>query len=432
MITYDNKDKTLPTSNPRRIWRDVDANEVKTVVNANELAMLQILRDAETTGTNDYEAAPNPSTGGVYGDQTRFQIKFTNASTGASTLALNGGAAKKLYKSPTEQVGGGDIPANLIAIVVYDAALDSGAGGFLLIGGVGGGVEHFLGLYASEGALTSAHPTADPGDYAYVDAGTSSDVELYIWDDDDAQWVSVGNVTVSAWTETDPGTVERSTTSEAQNIVTRAAAGSSDSSNSDARTPSEKGLVGMLLSFLSTAWTWASQQTFSFGPIISDATASVIAAFDASKKLVSVAYAVASDIITGTDAVKPVTSAAIKGFRDLVAATPSLSGSDLTCNCSDKQESAFYYATLTGNANVIFSSKSNSQVHHLVIAITGASIVLTFESDVRMARYMEAVQWDQASKQLNVSSIGTGDLHEFSFVRAGSVFIMRYDGPVRA
>lgn len=127
-----------------------------------------------------------------------------------------------------------------------------------------------------------------------------------------------------------------------------------------------------------------------------------------------------------------ITPAKFKAFRDLTQATPILSGSDLTCNCDSKQETTFYYATLSGNANIIFSNKTNSQIHNLIIAITGSNIVLTFESDVRMARYNESGSWNQSTKALTVSSVGTGDLHEFSLKRAGSIFILRYDGPVRA
>lgn len=39
LITYDDKDKSLPTSNVRRLFRDVDANEVKDVVNENAEAL---------------------------------------------------------------------------------------------------------------------------------------------------------------------------------------------------------------------------------------------------------------------------------------------------------------------------------------------------------------------------------------------------------
>ncbi len=47
----------------------------------------------------------------------------------------------------------------------------------------------FLGTYIDVAALTSAHATAQAGDYAHVDAGVASDVLLYIWDNDDTAWV---------------------------------------------------------------------------------------------------------------------------------------------------------------------------------------------------------------------------------------------------
>jgi hypothetical protein len=37
LINYTDKDKTQPVSDVRRLFRDVDANEVKNVVNANAL-----------------------------------------------------------------------------------------------------------------------------------------------------------------------------------------------------------------------------------------------------------------------------------------------------------------------------------------------------------------------------------------------------------
>jgi hypothetical protein len=90
---------------------------------------LQSLTSA--TGTNDYAI-----TGGItaYTNTYAVFVKFTNASTAASTLASNSLAAKKLYINPTTQAGSGDIPANSISLCVYDSALDAGNGGFLMIG----------------------------------------------------------------------------------------------------------------------------------------------------------------------------------------------------------------------------------------------------------------------------------------------------------
>lgn len=61
------------------------------------------------------------------------------------------------------------------------------------------GDEHFLGVYTDETALTTAHATASPGDYAYVDAGVASPVELWIWDDDDDEWVQSGGAAGGTW-----------------------------------------------------------------------------------------------------------------------------------------------------------------------------------------------------------------------------------------
>lgn len=53
-------------------------------------------------------------------------------------------------------------------------------------------IQHFKGTYIDEAALASAHPTADPGDYAYVDAGVGTEAAMWIWDDDDEEWVLGG------------------------------------------------------------------------------------------------------------------------------------------------------------------------------------------------------------------------------------------------
>lgn len=51
---------------------------------------------------------------------------------------------------------------------------------------------HFKGLYTSIEDLEAAVLNPQPGDYADVDEGEGSDVQRYIWDADDAQWVAQG------------------------------------------------------------------------------------------------------------------------------------------------------------------------------------------------------------------------------------------------
>ena len=146
----------------------------------------------------------------------------------------------------------------------------------------------------------------------------------------------------------------------------------------------------------------------------------------------TLAEIVALTDIGGTGAMLFVRPSLLNSYRDLSETTASLAGAVLTANCNNKIETRHKYATLTANASIVFSNKSNSQMHSIVIAITGSNIVLTFESDTRMARYNESgTVWNQSTKALTVSSIAAGDLHEFSLMKTGSVYVLRYDGPIR-
>lgn len=105
-------------------------DEVEGVIQDNTLSF------DVATGTNTYAVALDPALG-AYALGQAFNIKFTNASTGASTLSINGLAAKKLYffdhtTGAYTQVGSGDIIAGMYSTVFYDTALDSSAGGFIL------------------------------------------------------------------------------------------------------------------------------------------------------------------------------------------------------------------------------------------------------------------------------------------------------------
>jgi len=51
--------------------------------------------------------------------------------------------------------------------------------------------SHFKGQFVSLSALNTAFPTADVGDYAYVDLGEDEAVVSYLWDDSDEQWTQV-------------------------------------------------------------------------------------------------------------------------------------------------------------------------------------------------------------------------------------------------
>lgn len=59
LITYSDKDKNLPSTNPKRVWSADDANEVKEIVNENAARMLNIRDDYDLASENAY-----PTTGG--------------------------------------------------------------------------------------------------------------------------------------------------------------------------------------------------------------------------------------------------------------------------------------------------------------------------------------------------------------------------------
>jgi hypothetical protein len=145
----------------------------------------------------------------------------------------------------------------------------------------------------------------------------------------------------------------------------------------------------------------------------------------------TLAQIVALTDIGETGAMLFVRPSLLNSYRDLSELTAGLAGSTLTCDCQNKIETRHKYATLTANASIIFSNKSNSQLHTLTLAITGSNIVLTFESDVRMDRIFEGVSWNQTTKALTVTAVSAGDLFEFNLMKTGSVYILRYGGPIR-
>jgi hypothetical protein len=88
---------------------------------------------ATTSGTNTYTASVNAAVTSYQNGYVLF-LKIGTAPTGSSTLNLNSIGAKKIFKTPTVQVGAADLGLNQSYVVTYDTSLDSGAGGFLIMG----------------------------------------------------------------------------------------------------------------------------------------------------------------------------------------------------------------------------------------------------------------------------------------------------------
>jgi hypothetical protein len=63
LITFDDKDNSLPTSNPRRLGRAEDLNEIKNVVNENAGNMATKLIAFDTPLAPEDAACPTAGTG---------------------------------------------------------------------------------------------------------------------------------------------------------------------------------------------------------------------------------------------------------------------------------------------------------------------------------------------------------------------------------
>lgn len=111
-----------------------------------------------------------PSTAGDVGAATAAQGAL--ADTAVQPQALADGLATKVDKVAGKQLSTEDFTS-------AEKAKLAGLEG-----------SHYRGTFTNLTALQTALPTASAGDYADVDAGTSSPVLRYIWDANDAQWVA--------------------------------------------------------------------------------------------------------------------------------------------------------------------------------------------------------------------------------------------------
>lgn len=121
--------------------------------------------------------------------------------------------------------------------------------------------------------------------------------------------------------------------------------------------------------------------------------------------------------------------------RQLTAISVAPSGGVLTLDCQNKQEVKFLCTTaITGSTSIVFTNASNLIIAHLAAPITGTNIPLTWPSEARMSRYNETASgdgWNATSKILTITSVGAGDLWEFSYIKMGTIYKINYDGPTR-
>jgi len=93
----------------------------------------QMLSYGVASGTNTYTVTLDPAITS-YETGIIIRTKYANASTGAVTLNVNGLGGKKVYaidSSSYVALGSGNIIADMYGEMIYDASLDSGAGGWV-------------------------------------------------------------------------------------------------------------------------------------------------------------------------------------------------------------------------------------------------------------------------------------------------------------
>src|SRR5574343_249747 len=57
--------------------------------------------------------------------------------------------------------------------------------------------KRFKGVHPNLAALKTAYSAASAGDYATIDAGTGQSAKLAIWDENDSDWVEIGEVSLA-------------------------------------------------------------------------------------------------------------------------------------------------------------------------------------------------------------------------------------------
>lgn len=116
-LTLNNSGAVVPTTGaPDYGGGATDFANVCLAIGSVDAKLGQLLAD---TGVANAYAVATPwaatLTAGL-----ELTIKAAHANTGASTLAVNGGAAKAITKTGTTALAGGEISANQIIVVIYD------------------------------------------------------------------------------------------------------------------------------------------------------------------------------------------------------------------------------------------------------------------------------------------------------------------------
>lgn len=110
----------IPAGDIAAVTVQAAINELDTEkVKFSQVQNQSLVAAADTGAADAYAIALSPAIA-AYVSQQRFSFKAANTNTGASTLAVNGLAAKAIKKNVTDDLIAGDIVANQQIEVVYD------------------------------------------------------------------------------------------------------------------------------------------------------------------------------------------------------------------------------------------------------------------------------------------------------------------------
>lgn len=360
---------------------------------------------ATAAGTAGLSAARTPSESGMYFMLSKFisLVSYLKANALFSTTVKTGGytlAAADLtainkgesYIAEGNNTGDLTIPPN--ATVAFPIGTSFGVRGFANVV-AGAGVT----ITGTNGTLA-------------ISAGRTVVVEKT---GANAWLLHNGAAQVTTWSTAEVGIVEESTQVEAEAIANGASVASTGGL-SQTRTPSEIGLYYFIRKVFTLGWT------FSIGPTITDATASTIAFFDGAKRLVSIAYATAAEIVAGTDATKPINSAALNNARTVKRGSAILSGGVVTLDCANKDSLRLENVTpLTANHSIALSNETVTEYLHYTFYVTG-TITITLPSNFRHVDKAGDLRWTAGTLALTLAGGTAEPFNIFIWRITGSKF----------
>lgn len=256
--------------------------------------------------------------------------------------------------------------------------------------------SHYRGTYLNLTALQTALPTAEPGDYADVDAGAADPVQRYIWDDNDGEWVAqagsadpVTAAQVKTLYESNPDTnaYTDSEKSKLAGIAAGATANPDTDSLAESGTPTNRWFTearvrAALATGLSFADSTVIAATDSFLQIAGKLAARLALAFDRANHTGSQA----TNTVTGLDAALAA-RALIAGLpsRDVTASgavTPSDAGKWLICNSATP-----ITLTIGAEATAAWTTSGILPMFHILqigagaVTVTGDGFSVTLHAD---------------------------------------------------